>query len=154
MHVPQLLLTVALAAAFVPAAAHAEVVVAHGTAYLPTPVERAHRINLVGKIGDDGGEGEVRLDPNTCGLNDFGDPTFCTLIGVIPQPVEFEPVDAKDMTKSGRKLYAVTGAKLKVKLFLVVPGPDGGSFRLVVRDGEKVTHVLNLAPIPKPGGGE
>lgn len=130
------------------------------TPYLVDGIAKIHRVSIVGIVDAEGGNGGVRLDPNTCQLNAFGDATVCTLIADRGQRVKFVPVEAKDLTERGRRLFEIVGNEPfdkrlgDVTLFLVVRSKEDDPYRLVVKTGEAVTRVVNLEPIQAPAAAE
>lgn len=67
-------------------------------------------------------QGRLFLDPNSCGLNAFGDKDFCTLIGFFGIEVEVERLRLEDPSGLMRKIYSVTGKGLPRTLRMVVQG--------------------------------
>lgn len=67
-------------------------------------------------------QGTLYLDPNTCGLDDFGDKTFCTLIGFFGIDVRVTRLRLADPSGLNRRIYQVTGKGLPRELRMIVQG--------------------------------
>ncbi len=103
---------------------------------------------FVGVLKDEGGQGVLMLDPNTCGLNEFGDAQASTRLAHDHYKVELQRLDTKDPNKLRRYLYSVTGEGLPKSLFLVVAtGEEVAGYRLVVGvEKGSATSVITLEP--------
>lgn len=124
-----------------------------GSAYLSSPLGRAHRVEIVGTLG---GKARVTLDPNACTVGALGDAQACTRMAV--QPVEVSLLQAKlaDPLGQGRRLYLLAGdlGPKGSQWFLVAPPRDGGAYRLVVDLGGGRRRVVTLEPASyEPDGG-
>ncbi|HEX7839471.1 MAG TPA: hypothetical protein VF469_18470 [Kofleriaceae bacterium] len=67
--------------------------VTHASDYLVREVDLPgepgfHQISLTWNRQHPEAQGSAYLDPNSCGLDEFGDPAFCTLIALAPRDVE------------------------------------------------------------------
>ncbi|QDT38958.1 hypothetical protein [Stratiformator vulcanicus] len=107
--------------------------------YMNEAVAGGHQIRLTGELG---GTGELQLDPNRCGVDEFGNLTFCTRMAARPVPVKFELL--KQNKIAGLFLYAIKGEGLRETLRLVVPENNEGNYRLVAMTDGKVTRVVTL----------
>jgi hypothetical protein len=122
--------------------------------YPLTGVEKARSVALAVEFEDAKvGEATLVLDPNTKSFNAFGDLRETTTLALRTYKVKLIPLKVADSKKLGRKLYALTGARLPGSFTLVMPGKDGGGYRLLhARKGDKApTAVIVLQPVP-PGG--
>jgi hypothetical protein len=117
-------------------------VITLATCYLIDTLEGAHRILLEADMH--AFKGTLTLDPNVCGLNNFGDPTICTEIAPRKIKVELAPTDTADPSGQNRNLYGVIGKGLRNPLFLVELTQPGSSFRFVSRAGDDVARVVTL----------
>jgi len=107
--------------------------------YMTEAVAGGHQITLNGELG---GKGELQIDPNRCGVDEFGNTTFCTRMAARPVPVLLELLKQDQTT--GLSLYAIKGDGLEETLRLVAPTDNGGSFRLIATSEGKVTRVMTL----------
>ena len=73
-------------------------VVALATVYLRDPIEGFHRLTLDGELG---GKGRLALDPNSCSVNEFGDPGVCTKLATLGRDVTFRLVEKADPSGGG-----------------------------------------------------
>ncbi len=103
---------------------------------------------FIGVLKDEGGQGVLMLDPNSCSLNEFGDAQASTRLAHDHHKVELRRLDTKDPNKLRRYLYSVTGEGLPKSLFLVVAtGEETAGYRLVL-GAEKggANSVITLEP--------
>lgn len=115
------------------------------TAYLDSPIGRARQIAIIGTLaGPDGGRGEIVLDPNTCRLDEYGDPVECTAIAPQRVRVQFQLLKPADPQRNQPLLYRIAGDGLPRELFLVAPLHDPGNYRLVARDQQQTVRVVTL----------
>lgn len=122
------------------------------TAYMLEPLQveglnKAHRVGITGTLG---GGGNLVLDPNACSLNEFGDPTICTQMAIMPLVFRFQRVDVEDPLKLGRTLYELRGVPSTDKLFLVVPRRPSEEFRLLRRNSDELLVDLVTLETDKP----
>lgn len=103
---------------------------------------------FIGALKDEGGSGVLMLDPNTSGLNEFGDAQASTRLAHDHHKVELRRLDTKDPNRLRRYLYSVTGEGLPKSLVLVVAtGEEVAGYRLVVGVEKGVaTSVITLEP--------
>jgi hypothetical protein len=126
-----------------------ETKLSHRSIHLAAPVQigesRFYQVTLTGTLQGNGGEGELTLDPNACGLDAFGDATICTQIAHVTHPVKFVRLRSLDPQGLNRWLYDVNG--LPMRAFLVVPVNEKAAFRLVFgSDDDKTRTALTLEP--------
>ena len=62
-----------------------------------------HQVMLRWDLEHPDADGLLKIDPNACALDDFGDPSLCTLIAAFPQDLRL----TLKKEKAGKKLYAV-----------------------------------------------
>jgi hypothetical protein len=112
----------------------------------------AHWIRLNVTLGaKEGGTGTLEIDPNTAGLNAFGDLTTVTEIGTKSVNVTLEAIQRDDPAKKGRRLYAIKGEDLQGRLFLVSSPKEAGPHRLVIGDKDgSLKYVFPLKDQGKP----
>lgn len=122
-----------------------------GSGFLTEPVARAHQISVEGDLD---GPGRIRFDPNTCELNEFGDPQTCTEIAANVVHVKFQPLPTPDPNGRNRRLYKVSAAEIAgnrlpkgIQLSLVAPTDAATTYRLIVDTGRR-RQVILLEPIP------
>jgi hypothetical protein len=122
--------------------------------YLAAPLGQFRQVALTAELAGGQGTGVLRLDPNTCTLDDFGDPAGCTRIAVARTPVQLTRLRAADPHGLGRQLWAVSGAPLSGSLTLVLAGTTGGPHRLIhttPNGGKLVVPMEASASGPTPG---
>jgi RNA polymerase sigma factor (sigma-70 family) len=107
----------------------------------------AHFVSLVGKLGENA---TLTLDPNGCGLDNYGNRAAC--LEGKPRSVAVKIRLLPDVGKGdplGRRVYDLVGAPEPIHL--VVPGKEGSVFRLLHLDNDgKVTRAITLErPGPK-----
>lgn len=120
------------------------------TVFLSTPMEGAHQLSLSGELG---GAGTLQLDPNKCGLNEFGDVTFCTRMATRGLQVQINPIDVADPAGDKRKTYELVGKGLTNQLFLIAPHGSAHGYRLVSKNEKGVDRVVALETKTAPGAG-
>jgi hypothetical protein len=54
-----------------------------------------HQITLTWNRHRSEADGTCYLDPNICGVDEFGDPTFCTKIAILLRDMQLSPFDQK-----------------------------------------------------------
>lgn len=113
--------------------------------YLHEPIQKYHRVSITGTLG---GDGVLILNPNACQLNEFGDPTVCTLIAETEVAIKITDTKKPDPENLGRMLYELEGADLGNPLYLVVwPDPQWPA-RLVYNDrGPNAPRPITLEPL-------
>lgn len=86
----------------------------------------AHSVSLsVSGASEDSLEGTLALDPNTCTLNEFGDPGICTLIATQGIEVTLVRRAITDPTGQGRRIFDIRGEGVPADLRMVVQGRLG-----------------------------
>lgn len=122
------------------------------TCYLHQALEGAHRIRIVGSLDEQGtGKGKLTLDPNTCMLDLFGDPTGCTLIGFKDIDISLKRV--KPAAAAARSVYVINGSPLANQLYLVFSYEPKHASRLVSEGRDGVQRVVTLENLAAAGGG-
>lgn len=115
------------------------------TAYLDPPLHGAHLIALSGTLGGPrGGVGELVLDPNTCRLDEYGEPTDCTRRALHRVPVRFQLLKPADPPRGQPLLYRIAADGLHGELYLAAPARPDGPYRLVARDRGATSRVVTL----------
>ena len=120
------------------------------TCYLSTPLAGARFVTLQATVRSDGGRGVLTLDPNRYQVNEFGDPTVGTKIGLQRITVRLVAVTAPDPTGGERSLLRLEAdgqAALPAPLTLVLDRA-GASSRIIWGSGAGA-KVLALEPTPK-----
>lgn len=117
--------------------------------HLPERVGGYHSFWFKFEITGDAGKGTLNLDPNRCGLDEFGDPSRCTLIGTSPHEVTLERVSLEDPAGKGRTLWKISGAEsMEGTLHLVVPKTGETGYRLVHTGEEDRRIVIPMTKLP------
>ena len=100
-------------------------------------------------------KGELHVDPNACGLDSFGDPSFCTKIAVRVHRVTLSVLEEQE----GKTLYAIkaeeyTGPELRLAL-LPRRGTGGGPLArlLVMKEDGTIARLVNLERPARGAGG-
>lgn len=110
--------------------------------YLSSAASGYHGYRIDGKLG---GAAKLTLDPNSCGLDQWGDRTICTKIALTIKNVTLHEAKIKDPTGQGRRLFSVSGHGLTVDLKLVTTkSADDGWFVLTSRSGQR--RIVDLDP--------
>jgi len=94
-------------------------------------------------------------DPNIFSFDGFGDVSRSTFMGFHPAKVTLNPVDLPDPAGRGRRLFTVDLKPGPATYALVLAGTKGGPHRLLIKEGNVLTHVLPLheaAPSTGPAG--
>ena len=116
------------------------------TPYMTQTIRGAHRLTCVGVLG---GRGKLTLDPNTCAVDAFGDPTACTEIAPRSIDVEMRQAKLADPSGKGRRLYRLVGALPRGEAYyLVIPKRRSEAHRLIVESAKNLRHVITLEPRP------
>ena len=95
-----------------------------------------------------GGKGTFTHDQNYVRFSPLTGRGSSTLMGFMLRPVKFQEVKITDPANAGRRLLKVNFAdgSMKDRYSLVVCPEAAGPHRLIIRDGNNVTHVLPLRP--------
>lgn len=128
-----------------------QIKLALNSVFFVTPIKigngKYRQVSLTGVLKETSGTGSLKLDINTCRLNQFGDKTACTKIGVFPYEVKFQRLRIDDPQKQKRRLYSITGKGLPKNLFLVVPSSAAGPYRFISSSDKNTTQaVITLEP--------
>ena len=149
MPIVNAILLLALLVGLAMAAPEEEARVSLHSHYLTEPLGGARQIHIEGVLG---GEARIVLDPNSCTLNEFGDPEACTEMAALPRDVRLLQAKLTDPAGKGRRLYALSGPVLEGReLFLVVPRGASDAYRLIVRKGKAIERMVSLVArdVPK-----
>jgi hypothetical protein len=121
--------------------------------YLAAPLGQFRQITLTAELANGQGNGVLTLDPNTCTLDDFGDPAGCTRIAVARVPVQLNRLGRADPHGLNRQLWTVSGAPLSGSLTLVLQASPVGPHRLIhtTQSGKLVVPLAAAASRPTPG---
>jgi|SRR5215510_357803 len=113
-----------------------------------------HQIALIWNRRHPEAGGSSYLDPNLCGLDEFGDPSFCTLIAISVRDMELSLV----AEKPGYQAYAMkwrvpdSGADYQeVPLRLVTIAAQGQDLRvrlLVLNPDQSIERIIALHEEP------
>ncbi len=125
-----------------------------GSEYQAQPVSvwgtKGYKFSLSVTLEKKDGQGSLSIDPNINWFDEFGDDAGGTEVAIRTKNIILAAVNKEDPTGAGRRLYEISGAGLTERLFLVVPGPKGGTHRLLVADEKgKVRHVFPLRTADK-----
>lgn len=117
--------------------------------YLADAVAGAHCIELRATIVGGGGHGTLTFDPNRYQLNEFGDRTVGTKIGLRRVAVLLRQAQDQDPQGRGRSLIRVVadGAAALPAPISLVASKATGSYRLVLGSGDDL-RVLAMEPVP------
>ena len=106
---------------------------AFSTGYLDVPLLGARQVSLQGTPD----RFEAKLDPNTCQLDMFGDPSACTRMAVRTLGLRVLRYRAADPTMGDRRLLGlVPEGKVAWQLHLVLPAVGREGARLLFRESE------------------
>jgi hypothetical protein len=124
--------------------------------YLAAPIGQFRQVMLTAELAGGQGSGVLRLDPNTCSLDDFGDPGNCTRIATAKSQVQLTRLRVVDPQGLNRQLWEVSGAPISGTLTLVLSATSVGPHRLIhtAPSGGKLVVPLEasaLGPGPNPG---
>lgn len=114
--------------------------------YLSSPLGRARQVILSAELNGTEGTGSLKLDPNNCTLNEFGDRQACTLIAAIPQDIVLILIRQDDNPGRNRQLWELNGAQIQGHLFLVIPTHAHGAYRLVHQAEDGSRRVIPMIP--------
>jgi hypothetical protein len=119
----------------------------------PVPgIQGARSVGIRVRLPKNGreGRGYLFLNPNARGLSAFGDSSGSTLKRIRFIKVRFTRLRVKDARGWGRRVYRLSGKNLQGVFWLVVPGANGGGYRLLrAAKGTKPTDSIILEPAPK-----
>jgi len=116
--------------------------------------QRFHRIALHWELDEPAGEGSCHLDPNACGLDDFGDTTMCTKMAVAPLEMRLVP----GKRKPGHHAYAVecrrageaSYAALAMRVVTIAHGHEPLQCRLLILNADQsVDRIVELRREPR-----
>lgn len=113
--------------------------------YLNTTLPRAHGIRL--QLGPEHAgtrKGTMMLDPNTCGLDAWGDRTWCTKIAVRGFDVTSTRMRIYDEAGHQRVLHRLASAEFDVETVSLIEYPRAGLWYLVYSVKETGTAVIPL----------
>lgn len=123
--------------------------------YLAAPLGQFRQITLTAELTGAQGSGVLTLDPNTCTLDDFGDPAGCTRLAMTKAQVHLTRLRISDPRGQNRQLWTVSGSPLSGTLTLAVPTSSTGPHRLIhtTSSGKLVVPLEAVAFAPGPGPG-
>jgi hypothetical protein len=121
-----------------------------------TPGPGFHRVTLSWSRSQR--KGTLHLDPNSCGLDKFGDPTMCTLMAAAPFDMRLTLL----LEDAGRSLYAIEAHRTGPRglqpyggpplRLVTLPDPENPGHldaRLLLLRGEQITRIIDLHPVSK-----
>lgn len=116
------------------------------SAYLNTPVMHAHHIilSLDPEDAHHARHGHLRLDPNWCSLDEWGDPKICTRKGLRDVKVQVTRVRLHDPTGHNRIPYTVKSPELEQEELQLIEFPDAHFWYLLYRRPDVGTSVVPL----------
>jgi hypothetical protein len=113
--------------------------------HLFAPVEGAHLITLnLGPEQDGQRKGTLRLDRNTCQINEWGDRTICTRMAALPIEVVATRSRALDPGGHKRVLYGLSSEQSEQGS--LIEYPRAGLWYLVRPQKEGPTQIVPLFP--------
>lgn len=119
------------------------------TTYFPeTGIVHAHLIRLALERDADAHDmvGSLALDPNTCGLDLWGDRTVCTRMAVLHHPARAVLMRTHDEKDLGRRHWSLDVDGIADVRFHLIEHPRVGLWTLVADGGERGTAVWPLLP--------
>jgi hypothetical protein len=123
--------------------------------YLAAPLGQFRQFTLTAELAGGQGSGVLTLDPNTCTLDEFGDPAGCTRMAVTKAQVQLTRLRIADPRGQNRQLWTVSGSPLSGTLTLAAPASSTGPHRLIhtTSSGKLVVPLEAVAFAPGPGPG-
>lgn len=113
--------------------------------YLNTSLPRAHGIRLsLGREHKGTRKGTMVLDPNTCGVDAWGDRTWCTKMAVRPFEVTSTRMRTHDEAGHQRVLHQLASPEFDVETVSLIEYPRAGLWYLVYSVKETGTSVIPL----------
>lgn len=113
---------------------------------------RFHRIALHWDRSHPEAEGSCHMDPNSCGLDEFGDPTICTKMAVAPLEMKLTLLKHKGRqhayTIECRSASDADYAALPLRLVTVAHGSDL-ECRLLVLSDQSIERIIDLHHEPR-----
>lgn len=118
-----------------------------------------HRVSVTFSPANPAAPGSLHFDPNACGLDDFGDPTMCTLMAMAPWQMGLKLLHED----AGRRVYAIQAQRPGVPpadpvsysgppLRLVTLSEQGLPLRgrlLILKADQTIDRIIDLrAPRP------
>ncbi|HEX7839472.1 MAG TPA: hypothetical protein VF469_18475 [Kofleriaceae bacterium] len=109
-----------------------------------------HQIALIWNRRHPETQGSCHLDPNACGLDEFGDPTICTRIAVAPRDMELSLLGEKPGHRAFTMKWRVQGSGTdytEVPLRLVTIEAQGQPMRarlLVLTPDQSIARIIAL----------
>jgi hypothetical protein len=99
--------------------------------YLSEPIEGFHQIRFAGDLKSSDGTASLVLDPNTCGVNQFGDTEICTKINPSSRRVGLTKLRTEDPQGKNRSLWLVSNAPISGNIFFVTSSASPVPTRLI-----------------------
>lgn len=109
-----------------------------------------HQITLIWNRRHPEAQGSCNIDPNACGLDEFGDPTFCTRIAVATRDMELSLLGEKPGYEAYTMKWRVSGSGTNyeaVPLRLVTIEAPGQAMRirlLVLGSDQSIERIIEL----------
>ena len=116
--------------------------------------QRFHRIALHWELDRPEADGSCHLDPNACGLDEFGDTTMCTKMAVAP--LEMRLVPGKQ--KAGHHAYAMecrqageaSYAAIAMRVVTIAHGHEPLQCRLLIlKPDQSIDRIIELHREPR-----
>lgn len=115
--------------------------------YLHSPVGRAHGIAVrLGPERDGTREGVLALDPNHCGIDAWGDRTWCTRIAIRTVDVTATRTSTQDPAGHRRVLHRLASAGFENESLSLIEYPQAGLWYLLYEQTEGGAWVVPLFP--------
>lgn len=109
-----------------------------------------HQIALTWDRRHPEAEGICYLDPNLCGLDEFGDPSFCTLIAIAERDMKLAPYADKPGYHAYTMLWRVSGSgaeyqEVPLRVVTIAQRGEDLRVRLLVLNGDgSIARVIAL----------
>ena len=113
-----------------------------------------HRIALHWDRSHPDAEGSCHMDPNACGLDEFGDPTICTKMAVAPLDMKLTLFKHKGRQHAYsvecRSPTSAEGyAAMPLRLVTIAHGNDLACRLLVLKSDQTVDRIIDLHHEPR-----
>jgi hypothetical protein len=107
-----------------------------------------HRIALHWDRSHPEAEGSCHMDPNTCGLDEFGEPTICTKMAIAPLEMKLTLVQHKGRHHAYavecRAPASADYAAMPLRLVTIAHGSDLECRLLVLKSDQSIDRIIDL----------
>lgn len=117
------------------------------------PGHSFHQVSLSWDSDHPDAEGSCVMDPNTCGLDEFGDPTICTKMAIAPLEMRLRSIKQKpghhayaiECRRAGEPEYAA----LPLRLVTIAHGRELQCRLLVLKPDQTIERIIALQHRPQ-----